>query len=243
MERLLKNHTTAIWSTATGEGTGFILCNGGPGCDDYLGPVAAMVDDLCRCVRFEPRGCGRSGQDGQYDLETTINDIEFIRQSWGLGQVVIGGHSAGVDSALAYALKYRESVLGLVGISGGTIVNDREWIKTYYENREKYGENSGGQVFDAEVNAMGNASWRQYIQRPELLRDLAQLEIPAIFLAAGADIRPNWPITQLANLLPCGRYAEVEGAGHYIWLTNPEPLRHELRHAVREILGEVTGTP
>ena len=36
-----------------------LMFNGGPGCDDYLGLVAEMIDDMCRVIRFEPRGCGR----------------------------------------------------------------------------------------------------------------------------------------------------------------------------------------
>jgi hypothetical protein len=27
-----------------------LLFNGGPGCDDYLAPVAGMIDDLCQVI-------------------------------------------------------------------------------------------------------------------------------------------------------------------------------------------------
>ena len=50
--------TAQIWSVVSGRGTPLLMFNGGPGCDDYLGPVAEMIDDLCRVIRFEPRGCG-----------------------------------------------------------------------------------------------------------------------------------------------------------------------------------------
>ena len=46
MERYLDNNGTKLWSIATGAGTPLILCNGGPGCDDYLAPVSEMIDDL-----------------------------------------------------------------------------------------------------------------------------------------------------------------------------------------------------
>ncbi len=36
---------------------------------DYLGPVAAMVDDLVQVYRFHPRGCGSSSVSPPYDRQ------------------------------------------------------------------------------------------------------------------------------------------------------------------------------
>jgi len=237
MERLLENAGTRIWSTCDGRGADLILCNGGPGCDDYLGPVAAMIDDVCRVVRFEQRGCGRSTRDKRYTLDTTVDDIEFVRRAYGLQRVIIAGHSAGVNFALAYAIKYPANVMGIIGISGGRVVNDRQWSEIFLENLQKKGEDNGGMVFDADpdVKKIGTASWGQFIMRPALLRELAGIEAPAVFINAGADIRPNWPTMQLASLLPHGRYVEIAGAGHNIWLSHADDLRSELRAAVQTI--------
>ena len=237
MERLLDNAGTRIWSTCHGDGIPLILCNGGPGCDDYLAPVAAMLEDICRVVRFEQRGCGKSDWDKRYDLDTTIADIEFVRQAYGLERVIIGGHSAGVDFALTYAIRYPARVIGVLGLSGGRVVNDREWSRIYHENRDHKGEDNGGKVFhaDPEVNKQGTASWRQFITRPTLLRELASIQVAAVFINAGADMRPNWPTRQLACLLPHGRYVEIAGAGHNIWLSHASELRSELRLAVQQI--------
>jgi proline iminopeptidase len=239
MERFLTNAGTRIWSTSSGQGTPLILCNGGPGCDDYLGAVAAMLEDICQVIRFEPRGCGRSDWDKRYDLETTVEDIEFVRRAYGFQKVIVGGHSAGVDSALAYAIKYpAPSLIGLIGISGGRVVNDREWSRIYHENLEKRGEDNGGKVFaaDPDVNKMGNASWRQFITRPTLMHELANIKVPAVFINAGDDIRPNWPTMQLASLLPQGRYVEIAEAGHNIWLSHADVLCVELQAAVRTMV-------
>lgn len=243
MERMLDNAGTRIWTTFTGKGIPIILCNGGPGCDDYLGPVAEMIDDICQVVQFEPRGCGRSDRDKHYDIQTTVDDIEFIRHAYGFERIIIAGHSAGVDSALAYAMKYPSSVVGIIGISGGRVVNDREWSRIYHENLEKKGEDLGGKLFDADpdVNKIGNASWREFIQKPTLLRQLSQIKIPAVFINAEADIRPNWPTMQIASLLPCGHYVEIVGAGHNSWLSHPDELRRELRSAVGKVNNLVNG--
>ena len=80
------------------------------------------------------------------------------------------------------------------------------------------------------------AGWREYIKRPTLFREIADLDIPAVFINGGGDIRPNWPTNQLAALMPRGRYNEISGAAHCIWLTHSAELRHELRRAVRQIV-------
>ena len=194
MERYLDNNGTRLWSTAEGTGLPLILFNGGPGCDDYLEPVSDMIRDRCTVVRFEQRGCGRSDWDTRYDLRTTIADIDFVRAAYGFDRVIIAGHSAGVGFALAYALSRPDVVSGIIGLAGGCgIVNDREWSRVYHENLEKYGENNGGKIYrsDPDVNKIGVASWRRFITEPTLLRDLAHLDMPAVFINAGKDIRPN----------------------------------------------------
>lgn len=52
-ERMVVVEGAELWVTEQGVGEPLVLCTGGPGCCDYLGPVAAMVDDLVRVVRFE----------------------------------------------------------------------------------------------------------------------------------------------------------------------------------------------
>ena len=71
-ERYVRSGEARLWTCSTGAGTPFLMFNGGPGCDDYLAPVAAMIEDMCEVVRFEPRGCGRSDWDGRYDVDVEI---------------------------------------------------------------------------------------------------------------------------------------------------------------------------
>ena len=237
MEKYLNCNGTRLWSMVSGKGIPLILCNGGPGCDDYLGPVAEMLEDRCTIVRFEQRGCGRSDWDKQYDLDTTISDIDFVRQAYGFDKVIIAGHSAGVDFSLVYALRYPKAVLGVIGIAGGRIVNDRDWHRIYREGRDTIGEDNGGKVYtaDPEVNAIGNKTWKRFIKSPTLLHDISKLDVPTVFINAGNDIRPNWPTKQLAHLIRNAKYVEIAGATHHIWITHPTELRHELQSAVETI--------
>lgn len=237
-EKLLNNHGIRLWSVCSGKGTPLLMCNGGPGCDDYLEPVAAMLEDICTIVRFEPRGCGRSDYDGRYDLDTTVADIEFVRKAYGFSKVIVFGHSAGAGLALVYALRYTNSTIGIIGVAGGRMfVDNRQWSATYHENRERYGEDCGKSFKShPDVNKIGNESWQAFIKTPTLLRDMSDMNIPAVFINAENDIRPNWPTVQIAHLLKQGKYIEIPAAGHYIWLTHPDELCRELRSAVKMLL-------
>jgi len=105
---------------------------------------------------------------------------------------------------------------------------------------ETQGEDLGGKIFesDPEVNRVGNATWRDYIKRKELLKEIAAVSIPATFINAGNDIRPNWPTRQLACLMPNGEYVEIEGAMHTIWLTHCDELKTALRKAIERFVAE-----
>ena len=76
-ERIIVSGLTHLWTCQSGDqGPWLILCNGGPGCCDYLEELAHLPDDRARVIRWEQRGCGRSTADGVYDLATTIADLE-----------------------------------------------------------------------------------------------------------------------------------------------------------------------
>ena len=238
VERYVGSGTARLWSCASGAGTPLLMFNGGPGCDDYLAPVAAMIDDLCRVIRFEPRGCGRSDWAGNYDLDTLLRDADAVRAAHAAERCIVAGHSFGPNAALAYALRYPARVLGLIGIAGGNLLNDRTWSAAYHRGLTDVGEDLGGVEFTADnaVNGDGNRSWREYIKRPTLFREVANLQLAATFINGGRDIRPHWPTRQLAALLPRGQYVEIAGAAHTIWLTHASELRSELRRALRRLM-------
>ena len=118
-EHYIRATEAKLWTTASGNGVSAIMFNGGPGCDDYLAPVARLIDHRCRVIRFEPRGCGRSDWDGRYDLATLLADTECIRQAYGVERWLLLGHSHGPNLALAYALKHPARTIGIIGIAGG----------------------------------------------------------------------------------------------------------------------------
>jgi proline iminopeptidase len=239
-ERFVPVEGGEIWTSVEGQGRPILLASGGPGCCDYLAPLAELLRGLGRVIRFEARGCGRSSLSESYGLGQTLGDLDRVLDAHAATDVVFVGHSWGADLGLAFALEQRSRVRALLGVAGGRIVDDREWSRLYHERREREGELEPDYAFppNLAVNRALNAEWRAYCKAPDLLARLARLDVPALLVTASNDIRPSWPTEQLAALLPRGVYRQVAGAGHVIWETHAKELATILRGFI-ESLGEV----
>ncbi|MBI2942309.1 MAG: alpha/beta hydrolase [Chloroflexi bacterium] len=123
----------SLWTVRQGDGPALVLCHGGPGLWDYLGPVADAVDDLATVYRYDQRACGRSTGDSRYDMAIAIADLEALREHWGVERWVVAGHSFGATLALAYCLTHPSRVSGLIYLSGTGV--DSAWHAEYRANR------------------------------------------------------------------------------------------------------------
>jgi proline iminopeptidase len=107
-----------LWTVSRGDGLPVVLCHGGPGLSDNLGPLACMIDDLARVHCYDQRGSGRSRGDGGFDVDTFVADLEALRTHWGHPKWVVGGHSGGANLALFYALAHPKPTLGVIYLAG-----------------------------------------------------------------------------------------------------------------------------
>ncbi len=241
-EEFVESRGGSLWTTSHGDPTlpTVLLCNGGPGCCDYLAPVADLLDGVARVIRWEQSGCGRSSLTPPYDIGSCLADMESIRRHYGVGKWIVGGHSWGADLALMYALANPEPTIAFFCLAGGRFHNDREWHRTYAERREAGLEPELDWAYppNRDVNREGNASWKTYIQRPGLWRDLARLDRPGLFVYGAQDIRPSWPVEQVAALLPRAELVLLPDADHYVWKNDAGRLAACLRAFTREHAGD-----
>ncbi len=133
VRRVSANGVT-LWTATQGTGPPVVLCHGGPGIYDYLGPVAAMIEDVATVHRYDQRGCGRSEFSGPYDVAAFVDDLDALRAYWGYEAWTVIGHSWGAHLALLYAIQYPELTARLVYMSGTGI--DPGWHQAYRRNRE-----------------------------------------------------------------------------------------------------------
>jgi proline iminopeptidase len=108
-----------LWVERQGSGCPVLLSHGGPGLCDNLGGLAAMFGEGFLTIRYDQRGCHRSGR-GRSPLTVTVllDDMDAIRERIGLDKWVVGGHSWGANLSLLYALRHPDRTLALLYVSG-----------------------------------------------------------------------------------------------------------------------------
>jgi proline iminopeptidase len=97
-----------------GSGETVVLLHGGPGCPDYLQPVAQLLPAHLRVVTFDQRGVGGSAGARTFTLEDYLSDIEAVRRHLDVEQIHLLGHSWGGLLAQVYANKFPQRVASMV---------------------------------------------------------------------------------------------------------------------------------
>ncbi|MGC4888084.1 alpha/beta fold hydrolase [Micromonospora sp. DT227] len=120
-----------LWADQAGAGSPLVVCHGGPGMWDYLGPVARLVDDHVRVIRWDQRGCGRSERRGPYTVDRFVADLDAVHERLAGPRTALLGHSWGAHLALRYALDHPERVSHLIYVSGTGIDPERGWHPHY----------------------------------------------------------------------------------------------------------------
>ncbi|WP_345216595.1 alpha/beta hydrolase [Georgenia halophila] len=192
--------------------------SGGPGCVHYL--PDAPADAPVRLFAPEPRGVGAS-EGGTHDIARALADLEEIRRANGIEDWAVVGHSFGADLALAYAVERPRSIRGVIGACGTGVQHDRDWSAAYHARKDD--DPSRVDIeYSPEVHRSLLTSWRSWIKEPSLLRRLSRLTVPVSFLVAGQDIRPSWPVEQLAQLIPGATLTALPDVPHDFWHSHPE---------------------
>jgi len=215
--RTIQLADVALHVGVTGEGPDVLVLTGGPGCVQYL-----ERDDLAppghRSWFPEPRGVGRSG-GGPNTMAEAVADLEDIRRAVGVRRWIVVGHSWGADLGVRYAVEHPDAVTAVVAVAGRGPQRDRSWSDAHDAGRD------AEPVVDIdwvpEVHTALSDSFTEWIHQPGLWRGLADCPVPMQFIAAGNDIRPSWPLAQLAALVPHATFTTVPGVPHDFWATDP----------------------
>ncbi|CAM3526041.1 alpha/beta fold hydrolase [Stackebrandtia soli] len=203
--------------------TTVLQLSGGPGCVNYLADLAEGAP--VRVISPDPRGVG--GSDGRlFGIDPSIEDLEDLRRWLGIDRWTVVGHSFGADLAVIYALRHPEAVTGVIAACGTGIQNDRDWKAAYDAAKDV---EAPIVAFDPLVHRVMLEDWRELIKGPTLLRELATMDTPVRFVLAERDIRPSWPIEQLAALIPGATLDVVPEAPHEFWHSHPDRWRALLR--------------
>lgn len=111
-------HGVKLWYESEGSGRPLVLIPGGPGyAHDASHPWFSAFAAKHRIIYFDALGRGKSGHPRsarEYTITRDVQDLEELRQTLGLGQIDVLGHSYGGLVAQGYALQFPQSVHRLI---------------------------------------------------------------------------------------------------------------------------------
>jgi 3-oxoadipate enol-lactonase len=215
-----------------GEGPPVVLCHGITATRRYvLHGSKALPRAGYRVVTFDARGHGEShpAPVGEgYGYPQLVDDLErVVEAEVGQARFLLGGHSMGAHTAVAYALRHPERLAGLALIGPtfqGTIQPDS---LQYWDGLAAALETGGVEAFVAYIgeNQGIDGRWRDSVLRftkerllaqrhPEALvealrevprsqpfeslAELAAIEVPALVVASNDDADPGHPYAAAA---------------------------------------------
>lgn len=210
-----------------GEGPPIVLCHGLTATRrSVVHGSRALERAGHRLVLYDARGHGDSdpAPAGEgYDYPALVADLERVVDSQvGGDRIVVGGHSMGAHTAVAYAMRNPERVAGLVAIGpsyrGPVDAHGLEYWDGLADALERDGVDGFVSYIDAHQET--DPAWRDSVLRftrermlrhrhldavaralrevprsePfESLADLEQLEVPALVVASDDDADPGHP--------------------------------------------------
>ena len=128
----------------SGEGETFIVLHGGPGMyHDELFPFFQDFAKTHRVIFYDQRGNGRSAMatidSSNFTTDLMVEDLEGLRQAFGIDKLNIIGHSWGGLLAMYYTAKYPSNVKRLITVDSAP-VNTRLLILSYENQISRFSE-------------------------------------------------------------------------------------------------------
>lgn len=100
----------------SGSGRPLFVLHGGPDFDHtYLVPGIDLLADSFRLICYDQRGRGRSSGDvSAISIASEIDDLDGLREHFGLDSIALLGHSWGAILGMEYALRHPDRVSHLI---------------------------------------------------------------------------------------------------------------------------------
>jgi pimeloyl-ACP methyl ester carboxylesterase len=195
-----------LYGESTGEGTPVVLCHGITATRRYvLHGSKALPRAGYEVVTYDARGHGESdpAPAGEgYGYPRLVADLELVVASQvGEGRFVLGGHSMGAHTAVAYALAHPERLAGLVVIGPVYAGEIRPESLAYWDGLAEALEAGGVEGFVAYIgDRQGiDSRWRDSVLRFTRERMLRQRHLEALAEAL-REVPRSRPFGSLAEL-------------------------------------------
>lgn len=251
-----------------GTGNPIVLAHGFAGSARNFLPQVRRDPLRCRVHLYDARGHARSEaplDPNAYVWDCFLSDFDIIvreaiaaRPTEAPRKAVVGGLSFGAATALLWALKNPDSILGLVLAAYPESTDEmRGWASTFADRIDVVGLTAAGHEFVWGPSGRfgqqdADAIKRGFLQHaphaiPAILRqsmatipeiqslsaELGQLRVPTLVVVGSEDRRSLEASRKITHMVPSASLAIIEGASHVVNLSSPERFNEVLADFVR----------
>ena len=85
-----------------------------------------------------------------------------------------------------------------------------------------------------ELHAVVNKDFGRFIQEEDLANQIPNLHVSDLAVGGEGDLRPQWPSTGRAPLLPEAQFLSLPRAGHEPWIERPELIRAVIHNFLKD---------
>ena len=168
-----------------------------------------LTEEGTRCVAFDRRGHGRSGQpDRGYDFDTLADDLAAVMEQLDLHDVTLVGHSMGCGEVVHYLSRYAGRRVGRVVLIGTITPGRGPAGKSVYKSarvsliKDPHGviAKAAADFFGAAKNPVSEETMRWWTR---MIIDECSLKVmlDLYHLFAAADFRPQLSTIRVPTLL------------------------------------------
>jgi pimeloyl-ACP methyl ester carboxylesterase len=190
---------------ALGDGSPVVLCHGITATRRYVVHGSKLLPRRgYELITYDARAHGESdpAPDGEgYGYERLVADLKrVVEERVGEGRLLMGGHSMGAHTAVAYALEHPDRLAGLVVV--GPVYNGppSEETLAYWDGLADALEEDGVEGFVAYIDAQGpDPEWRDTILRITRERISAHRH-PEALAQALREVPRSAPVDSLTEL-------------------------------------------
>lgn len=225
------------------EGTPVIFCHGsGGGHQHWLYQLKGLKGKV-NPLAVDLPGHGRSEGEPADDIAVYRDWLHRFADALGIGPFVAAGHSMGGAIALDYALHYPENTLGLILVGSGARLRV---LPAFLETLQKgcvpaeladflYCPDAPRELLQKgreEVASIAASIYHADLSacdKFDVTAELASINRPVMMICGSEDrLTPVKYSHYLAEKLPSGKVAVIDGAGHMVMIEKPEAVNQAI---------------
>jgi pimeloyl-ACP methyl ester carboxylesterase len=217
----------------------------------WINQLTALEQDF-NCIGIDLPGHGESAGKGEQSIDAYVEWVKAILEVFSVKKPFLVGHSLGGAICLAFALKYPESISGIVPLGSGMkmpvnpmifdmLKNDPDTLaattwkwSVSKKNRERLAPYFAARQANRNPDVMYGDF--QACDRFDITEAVSRISVP-ILLICGADdkMTPLSLTEQLRDLIPRAQMVVVPDAGHLVMIEDVEAFNRALKMFVNDL--------